>query len=135
MSRARLVYFDCRGRADPIRFALELARFPYSFEPVNLATWKTEDKAKFLEFTPFGQLPVYEELNDKGEVVFRLCQSMAILRHIGRKFKLNGTTEQEQARCDEIIDTIAESVYAPWVSMSGMAFSWPLSGSHQNSAP
>ena len=37
-----------------------------------------------------------------------MTQSMAIMRHVGRKFNLVGKTEQESARADMILDQLMD---------------------------
>jgi glutathione S-transferase len=96
----KLIYFDCRGRVDPARLMLELAGAPYTYEAIPMAAWKgPEGKARVLERTPFGQLPLLED----GSLT--LCQSVAILHHLARKLGLYGDTLEQMARVDEVYET------------------------------
>ncbi len=47
-------------------------------------------------------MPVLE-VGDK-----KLCQSKAIYRYLGRKFKLAGDDEWQAAKCDEIVDSVGD---------------------------
>lgn len=99
----KLTYFDGRGRAEPARLLLALGKEPYEYEAVSVQTWQTpEGKAHYLERTPFGQLPLLED------GVLRLCQSRAINRYLARKLGLYGDTLEEQARVDEVTETVDE---------------------------
>ena len=85
-----------------------------------------EGKAKIAKVTPFGRLPVYEELDENGAVQFRLTQSLTIARHIARKHNLYGDTEQERSRADEWVDTAAEVMcvmsVSPFPCITGRPF-------------
>lgn len=98
----KLTYFDGRGRAEPARLLLALAKQPHEFEAISVPAWREGAKARFLERTPFGQLPLLED----GALV--LCQSRAISRYVARKLGLYGDTLEEQARVDEIAETADE---------------------------
>jgi glutathione S-transferase len=98
----KLTYFDTRGRIEPTRLLLELAGEPYEFQGVVSADWRSHLKARVLEHTPFGQLPLLED----GTLA--LCQSQAILRHVARKVGLAGDSPAQQARVDEVTETAGE---------------------------
>jgi glutathione S-transferase len=100
----KITYFNARGRVEPARLMLELARAPYEMETVSLETWMEASAVKeaVQQRTPFGQLPVLED----GALT--LCQSRAIARHLARKLGLYGDTLEQQARVDEVFDTADE---------------------------
>jgi len=91
MPQYKLIYFDIRGLAEPIRLAFAQAGVP--FEDVRL---KHEDWPQHKEKMPFGQLPVLE-VDGK-----QLTQSMTILRFIGRKHGLEAEDEWDRAVGDEL---------------------------------
>lgn len=49
---------------------------------------------KFKDYAPFGQLPVLRD----GDLI--LCESGAICRHLARKCRIDGCTDDERARVD-----------------------------------
>jgi glutathione S-transferase len=101
----KLTYFDVRGRTEPIRLLLELTGTPYTYEGIGFAEWRAGPlKARTLESSPFGQLPVMEENG------FVLCQAQAILRHLARRLGLAGGTPEEQARVDEVHETAMDMI-------------------------
>jgi len=92
-----LTYFDIRGRAEPARLVLEYLEAPYTDKRVSFDEWPT------LKATlPFGQVPMYKD--DQVEIP----QSMAIVRHIGRKHNLYGATNAEKALVDVLIDGVGD---------------------------
>lgn len=102
-NKMKIIYFEARGRAEPARLMLELRGVPYDYEAVPVEMWMgPEGKARALERTPFGQLPILED----GD--FRLCQARAINQYIARKLGLYGETIEESARIDEVYETAAE---------------------------
>jgi glutathione S-transferase len=96
----KLTYFPVRGRVEPARLMLALAGADYEFEAVLIEQWGSPaGKARMLERTPFGQMPLLE---DDG---LELYQSQAINRYLARKLGLMGTTPHEQARVDALSET------------------------------
>ena len=89
----KLVYFDARGVAETARFIFAYANIPYEDVRVKHEEWP-ELKPK----TPFGQLP-YLEVNGKP-----YAQSVAFTRLLAKKYKLAGTSDEEQAQVDAIVD-------------------------------
>ena len=88
-----LTYFPIRGRAEVPRLILEHAGAEYKDTRVTFEEWPA------LKATlPFGQLPNYEDSD--------VCipQSMAIIRHLGRKHNLYGSNLAENARVDAVIE-------------------------------
>jgi len=104
MTTFRLIYFNVRGRVDPLRMLCELAGQPYEFEPPDLRSWRTDGKERVKAFTPFGQLPVLQH-GDRY-----LSQSLAISRYLARHFSLYGADTWENARCDEVVETAQECI-------------------------
>lgn len=99
----KLTYFDARARSEPARLLLALAGVPHDYVAVPLGSWRgPEGKARFLELTPFGQLPMLED----GDL--RICQSGAINRHLARTLGFYGDTPAESARVDEVYETAQE---------------------------
>lgn len=88
-----LVYFDIRGRAEPIRLLLNYAHVP--FEDRGL---KGEEWGRFKPETPLGRLPVLIEHRPEGDRM--IPESMAILRHLARKHGLDGKTDDERLAAD-----------------------------------
>lgn len=70
-----LTYFPIRGRAEVPRLILEQAGVSYEDKRITFQDWPA------LKTTlPFGQLPNYEDED------VSIPQSMAIVRHLGRKY-------------------------------------------------
>lgn len=91
-------YFPLRGLGEAIRVTLHDNAIEYKDE--SPADWPAMKEAGFKSGElPFGQLPLYKD--EDGTFV----QSKAILRHIGRKFDLSGSTEAEKTTVDTLIDT------------------------------
>jgi glutathione S-transferase len=96
----KLTYFPVRGRIDPVRLLLELEGRPYEFVGISVEAWKMGgEKQRFADVTPFAQLPTFED----GPI--KLCQSQAILRHVGRMLDRAGSTPEATARVDEVVET------------------------------
>ena len=74
---ARLTYFPLRGRAEAIRLVLEYVGATYEDKKVSFEEW-----GAIKPTLPFGQIPFYEDEDVK------IPQSMAIVRHLGRKYSL-----------------------------------------------
>ncbi|WP_437690056.1 glutathione S-transferase family protein [Sorangium sp. So ce176] len=99
----KLIYFAVRGRAEIARLMMELCGVPYDDERVSLESWvQPGTQERFLQCTPFGQLPVLHD----GKLT--VCQSQAINRYLARKLKLDGDTPEEAARIDEVVETASE---------------------------
>jgi len=96
-----LIYFDTRGRAEPIRLLLAYTRTPYSDRGIKRSDWPALKST-----VPLGQVPVLVERGAEGELV--LPQSQAILRHLARALDAYGRTEHERARCDVVAETVVE---------------------------
>jgi glutathione S-transferase len=90
---ATLCYWDIRGLAQPIRLLLEYTGTQYEDKKLSCGPPPSFDKScwldnKFSLGLDFPNLPYYID----GDV--KLTQSNAILKHIGRKNNLVGTTIQ-----------------------------------------
>eukprot|EP00878_Enallax_costatus_P012455 GHUV01013006.1.p1 GENE.GHUV01013006.1~~GHUV01013006.1.p1 ORF type:complete len:293 (+),score=91.43 GHUV01013006.1:317-1195(+) len=98
-----LHYYPVRGRAEPIRLTLAYVRQPW-FEPPIAAIHPLVRQQ--LDSYPFRQLPRFvDEVNAKIDLV----QSMAILRHLGRKYDLYGSGDfEDSAAIDMILDAVCD---------------------------
>ncbi|CAG0900667.1 unnamed protein product, partial [Cyprideis torosa] len=116
MAPLRLGYWQMRGWANPIQFMLEVAEIPYEVKryPCTLegVEWK---KDKFNLGLDFPNIPYIID----GDV--RLTESLAIMRYIGRKANMVGTTEEEMQLADEscyravdLRDELARVLYYEW---------------------
>ena len=88
-----LIYFDVRGRAEPIRFVLEEAGENWEEQAVSLKEWDSNAPT-----TPFHRLPVY------CEGTMQIPETFAILSYLGRKHGLLGANAEERMRCDVTIE-------------------------------
>ena len=84
-----LLYFDIRGRAEPIRMLLSFVDVEYEDVQLTLEDWETTRPA-----TPFRRMPVY------CEGTLEIPETYAILNYLGRKHGLMGTSTLSQVRCD-----------------------------------
>ncbi|KAI6221343.1 CRE-GST-13 protein [Aphelenchoides fujianensis] len=109
MPEYRLTYLIGRGLTEASRLVLHYAGQP--FEDVQLDRWEFAEK-KSSEFSsilrlvvsasgfPNGQLPLLEWTGEGGR--HQLSQSGAIVRFLAREFGLDGRTNEEAARAEEI---------------------------------
>jgi glutathione S-transferase len=104
MPPPRLTYFDMRGRAEAIRLVLHLTGTGFEDRRVTAA----KDWADLAPRTPFGLLPLYE--TDTLE----LCQSHAILRHLGRESDWLGHDPATDAALDMTQEALAEIQEEVW---------------------
>jgi len=100
----KLTYFNCRGRAEPARFVFAFAGVPYEDVRLEYATWTKEEAQKF----PWGLLPVLEV---DGKV---LAQSGAIVRYLGKLYKVAGDDDFEAAKCDEMVGAHQDLAEIVW---------------------
>lgn len=100
-----LTYFAIRGRGEPIRLVFAALGKPCNEDPVDMKIMKS-DASVF----PFGQVPRFrdEEVD--------MCQSNAILRHLGRKYGLYGKTEKDACMVDMIMDGV-ESIKLKYLNL------------------
>ncbi|KRX52536.1 putative splicing factor, arginine/serine-rich 7 [Trichinella sp. T9] len=92
----KLVYFDIRGLAEPIRLLLHDQRVQFLDNRIQQKDWP-EMKSQML----FGQVPCLYE--DDQPIV----QSGAIMRHLGRRFGLYGNAE-EMTYVDQIYEGVVD---------------------------
>lgn len=94
----KLSYFDVRALAEPIRLLFALQGVEYTDERIQRDNWPAIKDTK-----PWGNMPVLEEAD--GKVV---SQSGAILRYLGKKYGLFGSTDFEAAKIDEMIEATTD---------------------------
>ena len=93
MAQYKLIYYNLRGRAEVARFLFAVAGQKYEDFRFERNDWP-----KYKADTPFGQTPVLEIT--EGGKTFKLAQSIAIARYLGRKFDLYGKTDFDKAHVD-----------------------------------
>ncbi|ODM90470.1 Glutathione S-transferase [Orchesella cincta] len=93
----RLVYFDIRGLAEPVRWMFCLAGLPFVDERVPLVEWN-EAKKRYQDHV--GQLPILY-FDDQ-----ELSQVHTVMRFVARRLGFNGLTDMEAARADEATDLV-----------------------------
>lgn len=98
----KLTYFDLRARAEPVRLVFAYAGVDYED---NRISWENKAEQwiplKNSGKCPFGQIPLLEV---EGVT---LCQSMAILRFVARRYGLMPSNDIQQAKAD----MFSEAVY------------------------
>ena len=104
MSKPTLTYFASRGRAELIRLVLAEASVDYQEHPIGHGTPPVNGRPtdftalKATPLLPFGAAPVWEDADG-----FVLAQSAAIASHLARTHGLQGKTQREAARCDQML--------------------------------
>jgi glutathione S-transferase len=101
MSRYEIVYFDIRGRAEPIRMLLALAGQAFVDTRLTFETWPAH-KPK----APLGQAPILVVRDGHGER--HIPQSKAILRHLARAHGLYGADEVAMTAVDVAQETASD---------------------------
>jgi len=96
-SKYKLVYFDARGAAEPVRWCFAYGGTAYDDVRVDKKDWPALKAT-----TPFGQLP-YLEVDGKP-----LAQSLALTRFVARKNGLVGKDDFEAAQADALVDYTAD---------------------------
>jgi glutathione S-transferase len=96
--RYTLIYFDARGRAEPIRLVLVHAGVAFNDRALSRDQWMALKPE-----SPLGQMPILVEHTSQGDVV--TPQSAAILRHLARVHDLYGQDEHERLKADVATDT------------------------------
>jgi len=100
-AKAKLVYFDGYGLGELPRLTLVECNLP--FDDVRIKEEEEDEKMAVLKPSlPFGQLPVLERGN------FKLAQSNTIVRYLAREYNLYGTTPEENAHVDMILEGIVD---------------------------
>eukprot|EP00755_Sulcionema_specki_P029725 Sspe_Gene.92760::Locus_65551_Transcript_1_4_Confidence_0.400_Length_844::g.92760::m.92760/K00799/GST, gst; glutathione S-transferase len=101
-AHAKLHYFDVRGLAQPIR--LLLSDLGIDFEEVRHTsdTWPTAKKEGIDNgLLTFGQVPALEITHEDGKK-YSMVQSLAIMMHLGRTYKLYGSSEEDRIKVDVV---------------------------------
>jgi len=101
MPALKLIYFDGKGRAEPIRWILAAGKVKFDEEKFGFDKWPAKKGE-----TPCGSVPVLE-VDGKP-----LCQTVAIARYAGTIGGLVCKPEfqLQNAIGDEMVDTMAEFV-------------------------
>jgi glutathione S-transferase len=97
-----VLYFPIHGRAEAIRLLLALAGQPFVNHTLTRDEWAAEKPRM-----PLGQMPVLVERDEHGERM--IPQSLAILRHLARKFGLAGQNEDEMVAIDVVAETAVDA--------------------------
>ncbi|GBL88106.1 Glutathione S-transferase Mu 2 [Araneus ventricosus] len=89
MVKPTLGYWNFRGMAEPIRYLLHYKKVDFEDKQYTFGTedWQKEEFELGLDFP---HLPYYID----GDV--KLTQSIAILRHLARKYELDGKNDQDR---------------------------------------
>ncbi|GFS39622.1 glutathione S-transferase Mu 1 [Nephila pilipes] len=101
MVKSTLGYWNIRGLVEPIRYLLHHVKEDFEDRRYLFTdhTWKNEKYALGLDFP---NMPYYISGN------IRITQSTAILRYLGRKYGLDGKTDEQKLRMSlaeqEIVD-------------------------------
>lgn len=95
MPNYKLIYFNGRGRMEPVRLMFALKGEKYEDFRIERADWP-----KYKEQMPFGQVPVLEVDGKK------LSQSNAIYQYIAKQFGFNGKDDWEAAKIQELLGSI-----------------------------
>ncbi|XP_035685853.1 glutathione S-transferase alpha-4-like [Branchiostoma floridae] len=98
--KARLTYFNGRGRGESIRFMLGAAGF--EFDEVFLETKEQMEELRARGDLLFLQVPLLEIDGMK------MVQTGAMLRYIARKASLFGRDDKESARIDMLADGVRD---------------------------
>nr|BAR90779.1 glutathione S-transferase 1 [Nautilus pompilius] len=96
MPTYKLTYFDGKGRAELTRLLFTAAGVDFH----DCRIGYVDDWPALKPHTPFGQLPILE-IDDN----IVIPQSLAIARHIARKYGYAGKDLMEQTQADVIVDT------------------------------
>ncbi|XP_053548316.1 glutathione S-transferase P 1 [Bombina bombina] len=96
-----LTYFPLRGRAEPTRLLLADQGVSWTEEEVQLQDWHA-GKVELKKTAVFGQIPRLQD----GDFV--LYQSNSILRYLGHKYGLSGSSDQEHALIDMVNDGVED---------------------------
>jgi glutathione S-transferase len=94
-----VLYFDIRGRAEPIRLLLAAEGAAFDDQAVVREEWARQ-KATL----PLGQVPVLTETDGAG--ARQIPHSQAILRHLGRVFDRTGAGASGQLQADLVAETV-----------------------------
>eukprot|EP00542_Grammatophora_oceanica_P020373 CAMPEP_0194038430 /NCGR_PEP_ID=MMETSP0009_2-20130614/10662_1 /TAXON_ID=210454 /ORGANISM="Grammatophora oceanica, Strain CCMP 410" /LENGTH=234 /DNA_ID=CAMNT_0038680919 /DNA_START=24 /DNA_END=728 /DNA_ORIENTATION=+ len=101
MAKHTLTYFGMGGRAEPIRLAAVIGRFPFTNKAVAY-----KDFGEMVAGLPLGQLPILEI--EEGGTKTVIPQSDAILRYFGKQTGLYPDDPVEAMQVDSLLDTIKD---------------------------
>lgn len=106
-----LVYFDVRGLCEPIRYTLRYLQKDFEDRrlPLDANGYGTWSDLKQSEGLDFPNLPYFID----GDL--KLSQSLAILRHIGRKHGIYGDSNEEKATLDMVEQVLFDIQKGAWV--------------------
>ncbi|GMT16135.1 hypothetical protein PFISCL1PPCAC_7432, partial [Pristionchus fissidentatus] len=105
-SDLKLYYFGIRGLAEPIRMMLVDNGIPFE----DITFQKGDEWQKIKPTFAFGQVPCLKE----GRL--EIPQSGAIIRHLARKYKLDGETEEEKVFVDFFAEGLRD-IHMEYVNM------------------
>nr|QTW43616.1 GSTmu1a [Eurytemora affinis] len=109
MTKPVLGYWDIRGLVQPSRLVFEYSGTQYEDRRIVMSKPDWLAHKTTLGFD-FPNLPFYEDEDVK------ITQSLAILKHLGRKFGLDGSTVRAKAEVDMVLDEAAD-VRNPMVAL------------------
>jgi len=107
----KLIYFNIRGIAEPIRYMFKLAGVEFTDERIEFPSeaWGKELKATY----PWGTLPVLD-VTDSNNKTIRIAQSATIGRFLAKRFNFCGSNDKEFSKCDEFVDALKD-FHQQWV--------------------
>eukprot|EP01088_Endostelium_zonatum_P020166 TRINITY_DN728_c4_g1_i1.p1 TRINITY_DN728_c4_g1~~TRINITY_DN728_c4_g1_i1.p1 ORF type:complete len:242 (-),score=68.35 TRINITY_DN728_c4_g1_i1:50-745(-) len=100
-----VAYWQIRGLAAPLRMMCEYTNTPYNnvtYTPAESHKWFKEAKPQLLEKNPLINLPY---ILDGDKVI---TQSNSCLEYLGRKFNLNGNSEEEQLKNNQCLNQVMD---------------------------
>jgi len=99
--KVQFTYFHGHGLGEFPR--LVLAESNVHFDDIRITDEEEDVKLPLLKPSlPFGQIPFYEKGN------FKLAQSHAIVRHLAREHNLYGSSLEENAHVDMVLDGVLD---------------------------
>ncbi|KAJ3050899.1 hypothetical protein HK097_008110 [Rhizophlyctis rosea] len=101
-----LLYFQIWGLGEIPRLVFEHAGVPFKNSTIAWDEFQQTGKAQ----VPFGKLPILKITQDDGKEI-TLAQSGAIVRYLGKKFGLVGTTPEDQAFIESIYDEYTDFTF------------------------
>jgi len=110
-----LAYWNIRGLAQPLRLILGYSKTEFEDKRYEQGDGPEMDRSSWTSVKDsfgldFPNLPYYID----GDI--KITQSNAILRYLGRKFKLDGETEEEKRRVD-LMENQAMDFRNGWVGL------------------
>nr|CAX72409.1 Glutathione S-Transferase [Schistosoma japonicum] len=98
----KLIYFNGRGRAEPIRMILVAAGVEFEDERIEFQDWP-----KIKPTIPGGRLPIVKITDKRGDVKM-MSESLAIARFIARKHNMMGDTDDEYYIIEKMIGQVED---------------------------